>query len=208
MKAIIYARESADKTKAPPITEQIDRAKDYIKEQGYQLIEIYKDEGYSGGDWKRPAWRQLVNDAKMKRFNIVVVWNQDRIARDTEQFLWFHRNLKDAHVKLYSICDGWINLDTVGDTAKNISIAMASQLFRQVTSEKVKRAYSSKKNKADEKGEDIKWGRDKLEFDLDKAKQLKAQNPKWGYRKIAKFFPGVGFQTIRRRLIEDKTVTK
>jgi hypothetical protein len=44
------------------------------------------------GDWKRPRMNQLVNDAKRHLFKIVIVWSQDRIARDTEQFLWFYRN--------------------------------------------------------------------------------------------------------------------
>lgn len=199
MKAAIYARESSDDTnKAPDIQSQIDRAKTWIKEQGYELTKIYEDNGFSGGNWNRPAWNQIIKDGKFHKFNIVVVWNIDRIARDTEQFLWFQRNLKDAHIKLYSLCEGIINLDSVGDTAKNISLAMASEIFRKVTSDKVRRAYSGKLKEAQKTGERINWGRKPKEYDIDKIKELRSKG--LGYKAIAKEIGGLSYQTVRRLL--------
>jgi DNA invertase Pin-like site-specific DNA recombinase len=199
MKYSIYARESSDDTnKAPPIEEQIKRCKQYAAEHKYKLVDVYSDNGFSGGNWNRPAWKQIVKDAKFHRFNIVLVWNQDRIARDTEQFLWFHRSLKEAYVKLYSICDGIINLDSVGDTAKHISIAMASEIFRKVTSEKVRRSYSSKVKDAKKKGIKVNWGRKPGKYNIDLIRQLKTQG--FGYREIANRVGGCSYQTIRRLL--------
>jgi DNA invertase Pin-like site-specific DNA recombinase len=199
MKAIIYARESSDDTnKAPPIEEQIKRGKQYIEEQGFELIQTFEDNGFSGGNWNRPAFNQLIRLARGHRFNIVIVWNSDRIARDTEQFLFFNRNMKESHVKVFSLTEGEINLDTVGDTAKNISIAMANEIFRKVTSEKVKRAYEMKKRKA--KDQPINWGRPKQEYDLNKILTLREQGK--GYRLIAKEL-NCSYQTIRRILLQN-----
>lgn len=196
-RAVIYARESSDDTnKSPPIEEQIERAKQHISENELQLVGIFQDNGYSGGDWKRPNWNKLVKEARFHKFNIVLVWNTDRIARDTEQFLWFNRNLKESYVKVYSLTEGEINLDSVGDTAKNISIAMANEIFRKVTSEKVRRAYEMRKRKA--KDNKVEWGRKSGNYDLEKIRQLRSQG--LGFREIAKQVKSCSYQTIRRLL--------
>lgn len=198
MKAVIYARESSDDTnKAPPIEEQIKRARAYIEEQSFQLLDTYIDNGFSGGNWKRPEWNRLIREARGHKFNIVIVWNSDRIARDTEQFLYFNRIMKESFVKVYSLTEGEINLESVGDTAKNISIAMANEIFRKVTSEKVKRTYESKKRACEKKGIKFSWGRKPGSYDLEKIKQLRASGK--GYRQIGKEL-GCSYQTIRRLL--------
>ena len=195
----IYARESSDDTnKAPPIAEQIARAKQYAEEQKYNLITTYEDNGWSGGDWRRPEWNRLVNEAKQHRFKIVIVFSQDRIARDTEQFLWFYRNLKDSYVKVYSITEGWIDLETVGGLAQNISMAMASHLFRKITSEKVKKTYESKKKEADKNKTKIVWGRKAKQYDTALIIQLRRQG--LGYKAIANKIGAISYQSIRRVL--------
>ena len=195
----IYARESSDDTnKAPPIQEQIKRCKQYAEEQGYTLTQVYEDNGYSGGNWKRPAWNSIKNDAKFHKFNIVLIFSQDRIARDTEQFLHFYRNLKKASVKIYSITEGEINMETVGDRVKHTSLAQASEIFRLITSEKVKKVYELTKRKAELDGKEFKWGREPGNYDINLIINLRKKG--LGYREIANQIGGCSYQTIRRLL--------
>lgn len=201
MRCCIYARESsADTNKAPPIAEQIARAKQYIIEQGYELINIYQDNGFSGGDWKRPAWNQLVNDSKRHLFKIVITWSQDRLARDTEQFLWFYRNLKKSYVQIHSLTDGAINMESVGDRVKHTSLAQASEIFRLITSEKVKQTYAAAKSKAEREGKKVKWGREPKELDVKTIIALRRSGK--GYRAISKEIGDISYQTIRRALLK------
>ena len=59
MKVALYARESSDDTrKAPPIEDQIETGKMWAKENNYDVVIVYADDGYSGGDWKRPNWNR------------------------------------------------------------------------------------------------------------------------------------------------------
>ncbi len=201
MKVVVYARESSDDTnKAPPIEEQIKRAQQYIQEKGFELIKVFSDNGFSGGNWNRPAFNELIKQARGHAFNLVIVWNTDRIARDTEQFLFFNRSMKESHIKIFSLTEGEINLDSVGDTAKNISIAMANEIFRKVTSEKVKRTYEHKKKKAIKDNIKHFWGRTPKIYDLDKINLLRASGK--GYRVIGKEI-GCSYQTIRRLLLQN-----
>jgi DNA invertase Pin-like site-specific DNA recombinase len=208
VKVAIYARESSDDTeKAPPIEHQIAIGKSWIEQHGHELTEIYQDNGFSGGNWKRPAWLKCINDAKAHRYVMLWVWKQDRIARDTEQFLFFYRNMKDAKVNVTD-SDGVIDLETAGNRLKHTVISASDEMFRLITGEKVKRAYIEKKKIAGENK--IKWGRP----DVDKSKTwIKKYGNKtldrnaiikeWndnegvGYRQFAKKY-GVSHQTIKR----------
>lgn len=197
MKVAIYARESSDDTnKAPPIEKQIEIGKQWAIENNHQVILIFKDDGYSGGDWNRPDWNKAIQEAKGKHYNILWTWNQDRIARDTEQFLHFYRNLKDNSIKVVAMVEE-INMDDVGGMAKHTSLAMASEIFRRVTSEKVRRTYDSKKKEAIKNGKKLVWGRKPRIYDLIKINQLRALGK--GYKAIGKEI-GCSYQTIRRLL--------
>jgi site-specific DNA recombinase len=208
MKVAIYARESEDDTnKAPPIEKQIEIGKQWIEENNYELFNIFQDDGYSGGDWNRPDWIRAIQEAKGRHYNILWTWSQDRLARDTEQFLHFYRNLKENSIKVISGTDGEINMDDVGGMAKHTSLAMASEIFRRVTSEKVHRTYESKKKDAEKKGIKLVWGRKPQEVDMDKIMQLRVKG--MGYKAIGREL-GINFQTIRRRLqnTPDKSIVK
>lgn len=193
MKVALYARESDDDTnKAPPIEKQIERGKQWVAEQGHELVIVYADDGYSGGDWKRPDWNKAVTDAKRHAYKLLWTWNQDRLARDTEQFLWFCRNLKEKGIQIWEdTANSFIDMDTLGGRVKHQTMAQAAEIFRLVTSDKVKRAYTL--NKASGKS----WGRPQKIIDLDRAMQLRATG--LGWRSIAREL-GCNFVTLRRRV--------
>ena len=46
---------------------------------------------------------------------------------------------------------------------------MASELFRKITSEKVKRTYESKKKEAEKDNVKFEWGRKQKEYDIEKG---------------------------------------
>ncbi|MFX0132284.1 MAG: recombinase family protein [Candidatus Hodarchaeota archaeon] len=192
----IYARESCKDTNlAPPIDNQINSGKKWIDEIGGILVDVYADNGFSGGDWKRPDWNKSVRDARRNKYNVLWVWNQDRIARDTEQYLWYFRNLRERNIRIFEgSSNDYIDMDSLGGKIQRQSIAQASEIFRLITSQKVKNKYEQKK----EKGEP--WGRKCKDFDIEKAILLR--NNGLGWRLIAKEFEGVSYQTIRRRILE------
>lgn len=194
MKVALYARESSDDTeKAPPITEQLARGKAWAQEHDHIIIETYEDNGYSGGDWKRPRWNQSVNDAKRHHYQLLWVWNQDRLARDTEQFLWYYRQLKQAKVTIYEdTSNDFIDMETLGGRVKHQSLAQAAEIFRLVTGEKVKKAYERKMKQGGS------WGRKRLEWDVAAATKLREEGKGW--REIGKAV-GVNYQTVRRALL-------
>lgn len=59
----------------------------FAKQRGFEIVEEYVDHGVSGTKARRPALDKLLTDAHRHRFDVVVVWAGDRLARSTKHFL-------------------------------------------------------------------------------------------------------------------------
>ena len=82
--AAIYARvsttEQADEGYS--IDEQIRVLREYCKREGYIIFDEYVDRGISGKNIKgRPSVQRLLTDADEKKFDLVLVWKMNRLAR-------------------------------------------------------------------------------------------------------------------------------
>ena len=57
-----------------------------VAQRGYEVVKQYTDR-ISGAKARRPALDQLLADARKRRFDVVVVWAFDRMARSVRHFL-------------------------------------------------------------------------------------------------------------------------
>lgn len=78
----IYARVStARQEEEGTIETQISAIKDFAAKNGYTIVKVYKDEGWSGDNINRPDLDQLRMDAKNKNWEAVLFYDPDRLAR-------------------------------------------------------------------------------------------------------------------------------
>lgn len=71
----------------------------FAKKNNYNLIKIYADEGISGKQMKnRTQFLKMLQDAKAHTFDLVVVKDISRFARNTVDFLQVIRKLKGEHI--------------------------------------------------------------------------------------------------------------
>jgi len=54
----------------------------YVEEQGWELREIYIDDGWSGTNFDRPALQRMLRDAREKRINLIIVKDLSRLGRN------------------------------------------------------------------------------------------------------------------------------
>ena len=54
----------------------------YVKERGWNLVDTYIDDGFSGANFQRPGVQRLIDDAKAKRINVIVVKDLSRFGRN------------------------------------------------------------------------------------------------------------------------------
>ena len=54
----------------------------YVKEQGWNIIDIYVDDGFSGTSFDRPSVIRLLDDAKGGKINLIIVKDLSRFGRN------------------------------------------------------------------------------------------------------------------------------
>lgn len=56
----------------------------YAEKNNWKVYKIYSDDDYTGADRNRPAFNELIKDAKEKKFKIVLCKSQSRFTREME----------------------------------------------------------------------------------------------------------------------------
>lgn len=83
-RAVIYTRCSVDSayTKKESVENQIEVISKYCLDNDFKIIKIYQDDGYSGSNINRPAFQEMINDMKLKKFDTIVVKDLSRFSRN------------------------------------------------------------------------------------------------------------------------------
>ena len=110
MRCAIYARVSTGlDSQKDSLESQVSHFENYIKEKGWELVDIYADEGITGTSTaQRYELKRLMNDAKKGLFDVVLIKALSRLSRDTEDTLKLARTLSSCNVMLYSSREGEI----------------------------------------------------------------------------------------------------
>ena len=53
---------------------------DYVKRQGWEVGDIYIDDGYSGTNFERPDFKRMIGDIENGKINMVVVKDLSRLG--------------------------------------------------------------------------------------------------------------------------------
>ncbi|MCL2556360.1 MAG: recombinase family protein [Firmicutes bacterium] len=77
-----YCRYSSDNQNRETIESQKSYIRSYAERFGYKIIHWYVDEAVSGSTSNRPAFKQMIADAKKRKFKYIVVYKLDRFARN------------------------------------------------------------------------------------------------------------------------------
>ena len=162
----VYVRVS---TKDQSVDMQLNDLERYSRERGLEVFKVYEDNGVSGTKETRPALNELMNDAKKKMFDIVLVWRFDRFARSTKHLVTALHEFRHLGIDFISFQE---NIDTsspLGEAIFTIISAM-STLERDIIAERVKGGL----RKAKAKGKRL--GRPRNIVDTDKVIEYRKQN--------------------------------
>lgn len=107
---------------------------EYVQKLGweYKLIDIYIDQGYTGTNFKRPAFQRMIRDINSGKVNMVVTKDLSRLGRDyieTGEYIekWFPEN----NVRYVSVTDG---IDTFETANGNNDIAPFKSILNDMYS--------------------------------------------------------------------------
>ncbi len=99
-RAAIYVRVSTDKQ---TVENQIRELRQIAERRGWEVVEEYGDAGISGSKGRdgRPGLDLMLNDAKRRKFDVVMAWAIDRLGRSLVDLLHTIQELEAAEVDLY-----------------------------------------------------------------------------------------------------------
>lgn len=98
MKSAIYVRSASKNEES--IISQIEYCKPILKPN--DEYEIYCDNGYSGHDLNRPAYKKMVRDIRKRKIGRVIVSSSERISRNFVQVHKFCSFLDEYNVVFFA----------------------------------------------------------------------------------------------------------
>ena len=99
-KAAIYVRVSTDRQ---TVENQLSELRQIAERRGWEVVEEYRDTGISGAKGRdaRPALDQMLNEARRRKFDVVMAWAIDRLGRSLIDLLGTIQVLEACGVDLY-----------------------------------------------------------------------------------------------------------
>ena len=147
-KVAIYIRLSREDEKqgeSESITNQREFLKSWVREQGYEISDIYVDDGFSGTNFNRPSFQRMLNDIETGKINMVVTKDMSRLGRDyigTGEFIEKYFPAKE--VRYVAVTDG---IDTEYDSSGNDMApfkAVFNDMYAKDISKKIRVALRTK----------------------------------------------------------------
>ena len=100
----------------------------------WTVVGRYIDEGITGTlAKKRPAFMRMIEDAKQRKFDLIVTREVCRFARNTVDTLVLTRELKNYGVEVYFVSDNIWTLDGDGELRLTIMATLAQEESRKIS---------------------------------------------------------------------------
>ena len=131
-RVVLYLRTST--LDQHPETQLLD-LRHLASQRGLEIVQEYTDR-ISGAKARRPGLDQMMADARHGRFDVVMVWASDRIARSVKHFLDVLDELNRLNIEYVSYRE---NIDTAGPLGRAIVVIVGAiaELERSLIIERV-----------------------------------------------------------------------
>ena len=117
----IYCRLSKDDgtdNESASIATQKSILTDYVKRQGWHLAKTYVDDGYSGTNFQRPSFQNMIKDIENGLINCVITKDLSRLGRNyLDCGLYLEVFFPEHNVRYIAVNDG---VDTLNKSAMDI----------------------------------------------------------------------------------------
>ena len=117
----------------------------FAKFQGLEVIKEYIDDGFSGGNFDRPGFKEMIKDIEDGVINCVITKDLSRLGRELYQTgRYIEEYFIDNNIRYIAINDGYDSL--LGDNMLSMRLTFNDFTLRDV-SKKVKSSLTAKQKK-------------------------------------------------------------
>jgi DNA invertase Pin-like site-specific DNA recombinase len=147
----LYTRVSTEEQKTDL---QLMDLKEYVRKRGYTIYNTYEDI-ISGAAKERKALDQLMDDARKRKFDIVLVWKFDRFARSLKMLVDYLALFQELGIDFISYKENIDTTTSMGRLIFHINSAYA-EFEREIIRDRVRAGIKAKREKTGT------WGRQKI----------------------------------------------
>ena len=167
--ATAYARTSKDDSDSSSIENQIELIRNYIKAiPDIHLVSEREDNGYSGIDFDRPDFREMMKDIEAGKINCVIVKDLSRLGRNYIEVGEYMEEIFPCYnVRLIAINDNYDSLNPRSDSDEILIPFrnLINEQYARDTSGKIRSILSSKREKGQFVGAFAPYGYKRCEND-------------------------------------------
>jgi len=127
------------------IKNQENMLREYADDMGWQVVGVYNDEDWSGGDCTRPEFNKMISECEKGNVDVVLVKSQSRFARDSELIEKYVHNLfHQWNVKFQTYIE---KIDNTKRETKKTSqiIGLTDQWYLEDTSINIRETFRNKR---------------------------------------------------------------
>lgn len=169
---------------------QTDETRTLIERRGWLLAESFIDHGVSGSKSQRPHLNRMLDGARCRDFDVLVVWRADRLFRSLKHMVVTLDELAALGVDFVSVTEPFDTTTPQGRLLLHLVAAMA-EFERELIRERTRAGLAAARRRG------VRLGRPVVEIDIDEVALLKSKGK--SIRQIAKAL-GVSASSVHRAM--------
>jgi len=146
---IRLSQEDKDKkyeSDSESVTNQKDILRTYCKNNGFNLVGEYVDDGYSGTNFDRPGFTKMIEDIKDKKINLVIVKDLSRLGRDHVMTGYYIETyFPENKVRFISIVENYDSMKNQASNDSSTFIITCNDYYSKQNSLKIRNVLDSKR---------------------------------------------------------------
>lgn len=137
------SNEEAQGGESSSITNQRMIVQNYCKQNNITLVREFVDDGYSGGNFNRPGFKEMLKQLEQGKANLVITKDLSRLGRDMREASYYAEQFFPEHgIQYIAIAD---NFDTEHDNIMAPFLFAMNEVYLRDGSRKVKDVLRSKR---------------------------------------------------------------
>lgn len=207
---IRLSQEDKDKkyeSDSESVINQKELLRGYVKNNNFNLVKEYVDDGYSGTDFERPGFQNMLDDINNKKINCVIVKDLSRLGRDHVMTGYYIETFfPENNIRFISILESYDSFKNQASNDSSTFIIACNDYYSKQNSIKIRNVLNEKRKNGKFVGSLPCFGY--MRDPLDKGHLIPNPDTASIVKKIFKWrVDGIGPTEIANRLNKENVIT-
>ena len=118
----------------------------YVKNNNFNLVKEYVDDGYSGTDFERPGFQSMLEDVNNKKINCVIVKDLSRLGRDHVMTGYYIETFfPENNIRFISILESYDSFKNQASNDSSTFIIACNDYYSKQNSIKIRNVLNEKR---------------------------------------------------------------